>query len=264
MSSENTSLDMAHAAMQAEAEADALRLRFYERLADSELYLLLREEPVGDAISPQVFPVEDCQYVLVFDTADRLADFTGQEAPFVAMSGRKIAAMLDGQGLGLGVNLGVAPSSFLVGPEGVDWLVEILANQAEARSERPMRVLPPFDLDEDLIAALDHKLTSAAGLAAAAYLVGVEYEGGAQANLLAFIDALKPAEAALQQAVSEVMSFRAETAVLDVGFFRASEAICADFAKAGFRIEIAKAQEAASDYAPSAPGMDPGRPPVLK
>ena len=39
---EETPLDAAHAAMEAAPEDDAARLRFYERLADSELFLLLR------------------------------------------------------------------------------------------------------------------------------------------------------------------------------------------------------------------------------
>ena len=38
---ETTALDAAHSAMTADPQDDAARLRFFERLADSELFLLL-------------------------------------------------------------------------------------------------------------------------------------------------------------------------------------------------------------------------------
>ncbi|MAM26106.1 MAG: hypothetical protein CML55_12165, partial [Rhodobacteraceae bacterium] len=63
---ETTPLDTAHAAMQADADDDLARLRFYERVADSELFLLLKDEPEGDAVEPVLH--EDA-YVLVFDRA---------------------------------------------------------------------------------------------------------------------------------------------------------------------------------------------------
>ena len=47
---EMTPLDTVHAAMEAAPQDDAARLRFYERLADSELFLLLTEEAQGDNI----------------------------------------------------------------------------------------------------------------------------------------------------------------------------------------------------------------------
>ena len=42
-----TPLDMAHALMDAAPEDDAARLRFYERVADGELFLLLETEVEG-------------------------------------------------------------------------------------------------------------------------------------------------------------------------------------------------------------------------
>ena len=48
---ETTPLDQAHAAMEAAPEDDAARLRFFERLADSELFILLDKEPEGDRIA---------------------------------------------------------------------------------------------------------------------------------------------------------------------------------------------------------------------
>ena len=72
---ELTPLDLAHAAMEAAPEDDAARLRFFERLADSELFILLDKEPEGERISPQVFDTGEGQFVLVFDRQERLAQF---------------------------------------------------------------------------------------------------------------------------------------------------------------------------------------------
>ena len=78
---ETTALDAAHAKMEAAPQDDAARLRFYERLADSELFLLLTEEAQGENISPELFEVADGRFVLAFDREDRLARFAGQPAP---------------------------------------------------------------------------------------------------------------------------------------------------------------------------------------
>ena len=117
-----TLLDAAHAAVSAEPENEALRLRFFERLADGELVLLLEREAVGERLEPKLFELEDGPVILVFDREERLAEFSGGIAPDAALPGRVVAAMLKGQGIGLGVNLGVAPSSMLLSPEAVDWL----------------------------------------------------------------------------------------------------------------------------------------------
>ena len=147
-----TPLDAAHAAMQAAPQDDVARLRFYERIADAELFLLLEAEPEGDQIRPVLF---DARYVMVFDRAARLAAHVGQTAPYVALSGRAIAGMLAGQDLGMAVNVGVAPSEILLPAEALDWLRETLAHEAGAVEARIEQVLPPKGLPEDLITALD-------------------------------------------------------------------------------------------------------------
>ena len=55
--SEMTPLDTAHAAMQSAPDDDAARLRFFERLADAELFLLLTKEARDERLSPEVFDV---------------------------------------------------------------------------------------------------------------------------------------------------------------------------------------------------------------
>ena len=111
---ETTALDAAHAAMLAAPEDDSARLRFFERLADSELFLMLSEEARDENISPELFDVADGRFVLAFDLEERLAEFAGHPIPYVALSGRVLSGMLSGQGIGLGLNLESAPSSMLI------------------------------------------------------------------------------------------------------------------------------------------------------
>ena len=127
-----TPLDHAHAAMQADLGDDAARLRFYERLADGELFLLLKEEAVGESLNLELFELDKDAFVLVFDREDRLAAFAEGPAPYGALPGRVIAEMLAGQNIGLGVNLGVAPSSILIPAEAMSWLAETPGQCARA------------------------------------------------------------------------------------------------------------------------------------
>jgi hypothetical protein len=107
MSDVVTLLDAAHAAVSADPENEALRLRFFERLADGEMVLLLEREAEGGTLEPRVFDLEEGPVVLVFDREERLAGFTGGIAPYAALPGRVIAGLLRGQGIGMGVNLGL-------------------------------------------------------------------------------------------------------------------------------------------------------------
>ncbi|CUH65993.1 hypothetical protein TG4357_02176 [Thalassovita gelatinovora] len=259
-----TALDNAHAAMTADDTNDAARLRFYERLADSELFLLLSEEPADENVTPELFDLSDHRFVLVFDREDRLTQFTGAPAPYAALSGRVIAGLLAGQDIGLGVNLDVAPSAILIPPEAVNWLAETLGHapeQAEARIEEIGR---PTGLPEVLLQGLDAKLATAAGLAHSAYLATAVYEGGGRNHLLAFVDATPGAEDALAKAVSEALTFSGvEAGALDVSFVRASDPLAAKLAQWGLRFDLPQPEQP-QEIGRNAPGSDPDKPPILR
>lgn len=258
-----TPLDRAHAAMSAAPGEAALRLAFFDRMAGAELFLLLEDEAGGETVRPAVFPVDGGRFVLAFDTEERLTEFVGGEAPFAAMTGRSLAAMLAGQGLGLGLNLGLAPSSELIGPDAVDWLAETLGHAPAEVVERPEEVLAPAGLPEPLIAALDAKLAGAGGLARCAYLVAVRYGGGRRAHLLGVVDPVPGAEAALARAVGEALAFSGiEAGTLDVGFFAASDPASARLARVGLRFDLPEPD--APDVPGASPGTDPDRPPRLR
>lgn len=260
---EVTPLDHAHLAMQAAPHDDLARLGFYERLADGELFLMLACEPAGEIIDPQVFPVEGAQYVLVFDRQERLAEFAGEIVPYVALSGRAIAAMLKGQGLGLAVNPGLAPSSILIPADAVTWLAETVAVPPTAEHDRPAELSSPHQIPEAVLKALNVKLAMAGGLAQAAWLVSVIYQSGRQGHLLGVVDAVPAAETALSKAVAEALIFSGvEAGEIDVAFFKNQDAICARLAKVGLRFDLPQHSHQAGD--PAAPGMDPEKPPRLR
>jgi len=261
---EDTALDRAHAAMQAEPEDTAARLRFFERLLDGELFLLLEREAEGDDLTPEVFPVEGIPYVLVFDREERLAGFVGRQAPYAALSGRLIVSLLQGQGIGIGVNLDAAPSETLLPAGAVDWMAGMLAQRPEQAEARPEAFHPPASLPGALLTGLDAKLAAAAGLAPLAYVAGVSYAGGGRSHMLAFIDAVEGAEAALAQAAGEALAFSGiEAGSIDVAFFDAADPVAAKLAKVGLRIDLPQ-PEAPEILSPAAPGMDPDKPPKLR
>ena len=258
-----TALDQAWMAAEAAPEDDALRLQFYARLVEGEVFLLLAEEPQGDQITPKPFDLEDGPIVLAFDQEARLTQFTGLPAPYAAMPGRVLVEMLAGQGIGLGLNLGVAPSSRLLPPEILDWLGQTLAEHPQELTSRIVELHAPRGLPEPLLLALDQRLARMEGLAQMAYLVGTSSESGARGHLLAFVGAAPGAEPALARAVQSALTFSGvEEALLDVTFLNAEEPRAAECARVGLRFDLP--QPEAPKPPSGGPGLDPNSPPRLK
>lgn len=257
-----TDLDQAHATMEAAPDDDAARLRFYERLADTEVFLLLAGEPDGDQITPEVFDIADGRFALIFDREQRLAEFVGRTVPYAALPGRGLVGMLAGQGIGLGLNLQVAPSEMLIPSEAVDWLVETLSHNPEETEARLTEVNAPAGLPEEVVTGLDRKLAIAAGLARFAYLAAAVYENGVRGHVLALVDAIPGAEDSLAKAAGEALTFSGiEAGTMDVMFVRASDPLAAHLAKVGLRFDL---PEPEAPQAPGAPGMNPEKPPRLR
>jgi len=261
--SDQTPLDLAHVAMETAPDNVDKRLKYYERLADSELFLLLTEEAKGDRLSPELFELADASFVLAFDREDRLAAFVGKPAPYAAISGRVIAGMLAGQGVGIALNPEVAPSSNIIDPEAVAWLADTVSAAPEELQARVTEVLPP-NVPEVLVTTLAEKLATATGLADTAYLVAVQYDTGAKGHMLGVVNALADAQGAIAKAVNEALTFSGlEAAALDVTFVAPHDQIAASLAKVGLRFDLPQPKQA-REYAPKAPGMDPENPPKLR
>lgn len=266
---EETRLDQAHAAMQADLDDDAARLAFYERLADTELFLLLKVEPKGEHLDPEVVELEAGKdeapdtYILVFDREDRLAAFTDGPAPYAALPGRVIAAMVAGSGLGLGVNLGAAPSSILIPAAAVDWLAQTLGPEPEEVEGQVTALEAPIGIADRVLVALSDKIVAAAGIARYATLVRAVYDDGSRGLVLAFAGTNEGSEAALARAAQEAMTFSDADERLDVAFFSPGDPALARIDAVGFKLDI-PTPTAPETPEPKAPGSDPDKPPIIK
>ena len=258
---DETPLDRAFRAMDAAPDDDAARLRFHERLADAELFLLLDEEAAGDDIVPRLFDTDEGRFLAAFDREDRLAGFAGGIAPYAALPGRALAAMLAGQGIGVALNPGAA-SETLIAPAALDWLVGALAPRPEATEARPRALHPPAALPEVLLSALDAKLALLAGQAEAAWLAEAEHDGGTRTPLLVFVAARPGAEPALAQAVAEALRFSGlDEATLDIAFLAAGDPLTGPLGRVGLRYDLPQ-PPAPTPRRP--PGSDPDAPPILR
>lgn len=257
-----TAIDAAHAAMEAAPEDEEARLAFYARLAEVELFLLVEREAPDNALDPRVFALEHGDTVLVFDSEERLAEFSGNEAAYAALPGRRLVPLLSGRNLWLGLNLGVAPSAYLMGPDVLEWMTETLTGGAETTEAGIEALMAPAGLPERLLVALDRKLARAAGLARHAFLAAVDYRDGSRRHLVVIVGAAEGAEEALAMEIREALAFSGlEAAVLDIVFTAPSSDLAARAARVGLRFDLPQPE------APGirrAPGSDPDTPPRLR
>ena len=256
-----TEIDLAHAAMEAAPENDAARLSFYERIADTELFLLLVSQPSGDQIEPEVFDIETLKYALVFDREERLASFVGRAAPYAGVAGRGLVQMLKGQEIGLALNLDVAPSAMLIPASAVDWLSDVLRHGPDEHEAMLRDVVTPMNLPDAVQASIARKLTLVQGLANCAYFAGAIFADGSKGHILVFIDAADGHEGALAHAAGEALNFSGiEAGSMDVMFAKKGDQLHELLQKSGLLFDIPLPS---APVAPEAPGMNPDKPPRL-
>jgi hypothetical protein len=258
-----TELDLAYAAMQTGEEAAGLR--FYRLLADATLFLLLDREAEGARIDPRVFDLADGPVLLAFDLEERLAAIGEGALPYAALPGRIIAQQMLGQGLSLGLNFGCdAASEVMLGPDDLRWLCEMLEAAPEVVQAVPVQFFASTGLPEVLSEALTQGLQGAAGLASAAMLAGVIYSDGRRGHMLAVIDALPEAQEALARAMAEALRFSGiEAGELDVCFMSGGDAALARMAAVAVAFDVPERVVEEQVSCP-APGMDAGKPPILR
>ncbi len=257
-----TDIDRAHAAMTDSPDDDVARLKFYEMVADSELFLLLAGDPEGDMVEPEVFNIQDQQFALVFDKEDRLAGFVGRAVPYAEIPGRGLIHMLEGKSVGLALNLETGPSSMLIPSDAVDWLAQTLRHGPEQTEARLVDMYSPGALPELVVDGLAQKLTAASGMASHAFLAAATYEGGMKGHVLAFVDAVEGAEKPLAQAAGEALTFSGiEAGTLDVLFAVTGDPVVERLTAVGLRFDLPQPE---TPPEPIAPGMDPAKPPKLR
>ncbi len=257
----DTPLDLAYVAMQ---QDEAAAPAFYARFLEAELFLLLASEMLRDEAQPLVMDTSDGALVLVFDLEERMAAFSDTPSDYVALSGRRIAKMLTGQGVGIGLNLGEAPSAMVMPEAAVDWLAEAALGEDEAVEAKPLEISKPAGVPEALIRALDGKLANMGGVVGAAHLVSVKYEGGEAGHMLALVNVPEAAKEGVSEALSEALRFSGvEAGQLDLAFLAPDDAHLESFVRAGLGFDIPELILPKTP-APQAPGMDPDKPPILR
>ena len=262
-----TPLDHAHAAMLSDPGDQSAALRFYRLLADTPLLLLLEREPEAENIEPRVFDLEAGPVLLAFDTAERMAVMADGPVAYAELPGRVIVAQMEGQGLSLGLNFGSdAASETLLPPEAVAWLAEMVAAPALQEMEAVAESFhAPRNLPAVLVEALTVTVNSAPGLARAAWLVGVRYDGGRFGHMLAICDARPGASEPLAHAVAQAIGFSGlEAAEIDVTFLDSADPALRGIVAVGLEFAFPPALAGPPASAPAAPGSDPDKPPRLR
>lgn len=265
-----TALDRAHAAMEAAEEDAAARMRFYERLAGAELFLLLAEEPESgdDTIRPLILPTADGDMALAFDAEERLAGFVDEPTPYLSLSGRRLAAMLASREVALGLNLGVAPSAIVLPAAALGWMTEVLGTGLDEESRMPERIGRPKVL-ESRVEALGERLAGMAGMAGEAWLAQARYADGSEAPVLALTDVPEEVRPGIAEALAETHRLSGpDQAVLDILFLDTQSErlapVLAALRRNGIGFEIPAAPEPPRPWSPEPPGMDPAKPPRLR
>ncbi len=209
-----TPLDAAFRAQEAEPDDPALRLRFHERVLDAELVL-----PLGAArTGPEIFDLAEGRFALAFDRDERMAAFLGAPAEFVALSGRRLVALLTGRGTGIALNLGAASATLLTA-ETVDWMAAIAGPLPEIDEARITSVAAPASAPAGLIEALGQKLAPMAGRIVAAHLVEAAFGTGRSGLLLALVAVAPDARPGIAAAIAETVRLAGPDApAVDVTF----------------------------------------------
>jgi hypothetical protein len=267
---ETTPLDLAQMAADEDPADDAARLRFWGILADAELFVLTEGDAPpasGEAPRPQVFDLSEGRFVMAFDREDRLAAFAGAPAPYAAMPGRVLARALAGQGVGMGLNLGVAPSEQLLPAEALAWLAAAVDGAARGGEAiggvaRPEAILPPGGAAHGW---LPHAAGRLSGLPVRLWFAAARWPGGEAGPVLVVTGAPPGSEGAIAQAIAEAKVFAgAEDEPLDVAFAAPGDPLALAAAAAGQEVAVPAPEPRGEPPAAKGPGTDPDRPPRLR
>ena len=255
---DETPLDAAHRAMIDPSAEDLDHQRYYARLAAAELFVLLEEE-VGDSFAPQLIEDDGQQYALAFDREDKLAAFHDTPQDYIAMSGRNLIAALLEADIGLGINLGMDAATMLP-PAVLAWIDEQISPEVATEEARIGEIGAPNSAGAELVQILSERLPILSGMADHAILAETEKDNSS-CLLLAIVDVPENARASCAGAVAEALRLTQVDAPLDSVFVSAGDPLHVATSKVGLRFDIPTVNTSAGP--PSAPGMDPDKPPIL-
>lgn len=167
-----TPLDRAHLAAAADGAAPDARARFYALLLESALFCPVEQASQTGPLKPLVFALEGGPVALAFDDDARMAGFFDAPTEYVTLPGRALTAALAQAGLGLGLNLGDAPSAMLLAAADVAWIAAEMGGAVEAAAVAgALTVAAPLGAERGLLAALADRIAAHPGMIAEAWLV---------------------------------------------------------------------------------------------
>lgn len=268
MTTGETALDRAWALAADDASGEGGMSRFYDVFAATELFLLIDPASLaGDNVpQPMLFPVDDTDTALVFDTEARLAEFMEDGASHLTLSGRAVIEMFAGKGVQLGVNLGEAPSATILPVDAVAWAAAALRQPIEATLDERVRLTLPRGVLPTVLTALDAKLAGMGAVAREAWLCGTGGGSGRRSEglVLCLVMRHPAAEQAAVAALAETARFTGgDRAAFDIAVLGPDDPRLDAARKVGLGFELIDpaTQERA---APVAPGMDKSKPPRLR
>jgi len=220
---------------------DKSRFFFYEALVDTELFLLLEKEIESGVACPKLIETSEDKYALVFDTISRLADFTGNSSPYLALTGRMVLPMLKEQKLGLGLNLNLAvPSEILLSSRDIDWLQNIV-EQAPERLDDKITAFSKPSIPFVVRDSLQKKLRYLSDFVTEAWTAEAIYLSGHKSQVIVFVDVNPLMHAALAKAVNEVLTFIPhDDKLIDVIFLKVDSAYLKKIRKVGASVNFEK------------------------
>lgn len=264
--SDETALDRAWTQANGDTAGDGGMSRFYDVFAATELFLLIDSASLEGSSTPQpaLFPVEEINTALVFDTEERLAAFMEDGAAHLTLSGRAVIEMFAGKGVQLGVNLGDAPSATILPTTAVDWAASALRQPIEASLDQTVTLTLPRGVLPTLLTALDAKLAGMGVVVAEAWLCGTGGGRRSEGLILCLVMRIEGAEQAAVAALAETARFAGDDkAAFDIAVLASDDPRLASARQVGLGFEP-QAPVAPESVERAAPGMDKDKPPRLR
>ena len=233
---------------------------FFLTLVNSELFVWLEEEVRGEVIDLKDFPTDAGPIALAFDREERLSAFVGTPQPYAALPGRVLLKMLKSTGIGLGVNLDVAPSSTILTPEMLEWCLEKL--QVQVSSIEPtelMSVRAPASVPPSVSAVLQSLMRQLRGSALECAVADAIDQSDQRMSILIIRGAGELDRTALTGAFSEALAF---AGVDDEWRLCVDRKLGKDLSLPTFAAP--SADPIAQPRAMRAPRSDPDKPPILR
>lgn len=222
-------------------ENNDARLNYYGVLADTNLFLLLEQEPSNEILEPKFIQLEGKNFALAFDSEESLSEFYGEAAAFAEVTGRVLAKMLLEEKIGLGINLGVYEGELLLPWEIIEWFVNVLDEAPNLVQNTPKKFLRAEAFPEILVKALQEKLMPAVGLFDEIWICAVEYNEDETSHLICLMGVQNSAQQAIVKSINEVLSFTdIDLGNIDVAHFSYDDEVCTKIREIGIKLEFPK------------------------